>query len=80
MPSRTPGGSRRKRLPLLPLLASSALLLGCTSPAPAPNASCYTTPPRLVWMTSPDGWVHLPPDSQAELANWITDVRECIKQ
>lgn len=73
-------GSRRKRLPLLPLLASSALLLGCTAPAPAPNASCYTTPPRLVWMVSPDGWVHLPPDAQAELTNWITDVRECIKQ
>lgn len=80
MPNRTPGGSRRKLLPLLPLLASSALLLGCTSPAPAPNASCYTTPPRLVWMTSDDGWVHLPPDAQAELTNWITDVRECIKQ
>lgn len=80
MPSRTPGGSRRKLLPLLPLLASSALLLGCTSQAPPPNASCYTTPPRLVWMVSSDGWVHLPPDSQAELTNWITDVRECIKQ
>jgi hypothetical protein len=31
-------------------------------------------------MVSPDGWVHLPPDAQAELTNWITDVRECIKQ
>lgn len=80
MPSKTIGGSRRKRLPLLPLLASSALLQGCTSPAPPPNASCYTTPPRLVWMVSPDGWVHLPPDSQAELTNWLTDVHECIKQ
>ena len=80
MPRKTIGGSRRKRLPLLPLLASSALLLGCTTPAPAPNASCYTTPPRLVWLVSPDGWVHLPPDAQAELTNWITDVRECIKQ
>ena len=80
MPSRTAGGSGLKRLPLLPLLASSALLQGCTSPAPAPNASCYTTPPRLVWMVSPDGWAHLPPDSQAELTNWIIDVRECIKQ
>ena len=80
MPSRTAGGSRQQRLPLLLLLACSALLPGCTTPAPAPNASCYTTPPRLVWMVSPDGWVHLPPDAQAELTNWITDVRECIKQ
>lgn len=80
MPSRTKGGSRRKRLPQLLLLGCSALLLGCTSPAPAQKASCYTTSPRLVWMTSPDGWAHLPPESQAELTNWITDVRECIKQ
>ena len=80
MPSKTIGGSRRKLLPLLPLLASSALLLGCTTPAPAAKPSCYTTPPRLVWTVSPDGWVHLPPDAQAELVNWITDVRECIKQ
>lgn len=81
MPSRTPGGGRQQRLPLLLLLVCSGLLLGCTTPTPAPKASsCYTTPPRLVWMVSPDGWVHLPPDAQAELTNWITDVRECIKQ
>lgn len=80
MPSRTAGGSGQQRLPLLLLLACSALLPGCTTPAPAPKASCYTTQPRLVWMVSPDGWAHLPPDAQAELTNWITDVRECIKQ
>ncbi len=80
MPRRTIGGSRRQLLPLLLLLVCSGLLLGCTTPTPAPKASCYTTPPRLVWMVSPDGWVHLPPDAQAELTNWITDVRECIKQ
>lgn len=80
MTSRMTGESRRKRLPLLPLLVCSGLLLGCTTPTPAPKASCYTTPPRLVWMVSPDGWVHLPPDAQAELTNWIGDVRECIKQ
>jgi hypothetical protein len=67
-------------LQLLLLLVCSGLLLGCTTPTPAPKASCYTTLPRLVWMDSPDGWVHLPPDAQAELTNWITDVRECIKQ
>ena len=44
------------------------------------QAVTRATPPRLVWMVSPDGWVHLPPDAQAELTNWITDVRECIKQ
>lgn len=80
MPRRTIGGARQQQLPLLLLLACSALLLGCTTPVPALKASCYTTPPRLVWMVSPDGWVHLPPDAQAELTNWITDVRECIKQ
>lgn len=80
MPRRTPGGSRQQRLPLLLLLACLALLPGCTYQTPAPKASCYTALPRLVWMTSDDGWVHLPPDSQAELTNWITDVRECIKQ
>ena len=80
MPSKTTGGSRWRRLRLLPLLVCLALLPGCTTPAPAPNASCYTTPPRLVWMVSKDGWAHLPPESQAELANWLTDVRECIKQ
>ena len=80
MPRRTIGGGRQQQLLLLLLLACSALLPGCTTPAPAPNASCYTTPPRLVWLVSPDGWVHLPPDAQAELTNWITDVRECIKQ
>lgn len=80
MPSKTIGVSKWRLPRLLPLLACSALLLGCTTPAPAPKASCYTTPPRLVWQVSKDGWAHLPPESQAELANWITDVRECIKQ
>lgn len=80
MTGRTKGGSRRKQLPQLLLLACSVLLLGCTTPTPAPKANCYITTPRLVWMASPDGWAHLPPDAQAELTNWITDVRECIKQ
>lgn len=80
MPSKTTGVSRLRPRLRLPLLACSALLLGCTTPAPAQKASCYTTPPRLVWQVSKDGWAHLPPESQAELANWITDVRECIKQ
>ncbi len=79
MPTRTTGGSRQQPRPLLLLLVCSALLPGCMTPAPAAKPSCYTTPPRLVWMVSPDGWVHLPPDAQAELANWIDDVRECIK-
>ena len=79
MPTRTTGGSRQQPRPLLLLLVCSALLPGCMTPAPAAKPSCYTTPPRLVWTVSPDGWVHLPPDAQAELVNWITDVRECIK-
>lgn len=79
MPIWTTGGSRLTPLPLLLLLSCSALLPGCIAPAPALKASCYTTPPRLTWQVSDDGWAHLPPESQAELANWINDVRECIK-
>lgn len=64
------------------LVISLVSLTACQAVPTTPNnpGVCDPTPPRLQWSADSDGGIYLPPQSAAELVNYIHDLKECSNQ
>ncbi|WDE69838.1 hypothetical protein VPHZ6_orf00055 [Vibrio phage VPHZ6] len=75
-------GRRFKKTHKKLLLICLVSLTACQS-APSQSskaAVCDPTPPRLQWTKDSNGGIYLPPESAAELVNFIYDLKECANQ